>query len=502
VTDTSPTRRAVWMGLGALTAAQVGIGLWRVAVMLEEALAVGPQPIGWSWALGSELLTSGLLAACAWWWLPRRGRGSGERSAGAWAIRFLLMAWIVVLFHYGWALASGTGALDHRVTWVALGICFALGAWVRRGGTVAPSAAVPAAASTLAHPGIWLALWFYAAQAVHLVFPYQWTDSRTMWACRAFKFVTRGGLGGVSDCLDPGRPPLHSILLWLGIDDPTFQGRLLPFLMMGAFGLVVYHVLRRVAPRLAPWGVLWFFATDTLFRDAVTSYAGAPEMIAIGVAIILATDDGTLGNRWFSFAGCLVAGLAIALIKRDGLPEFVVALGALAAVGRREDRRDPRLWAPLVGIAAGYLSWTGWIRSMHVATRFVPTLAAAGVSEPPLRVVGRLLFGVQGQVFSHYGWGAFAWAWIAVAGWAAVRGGKPEGAAQELARRYGWFGLAGWLATLGIYAALSFLGHPEMSSLFGIRTGFGRHLLHFFPFCLFHATAAADRCVQWSEASD
>lgn len=480
---TASGRRAVWLTLGALTAVQIGIGVWRVGVMLEEALAAGAQPIGWSLALAGEMLLNLLLALCAWWWLPVR-----SRTAGPWAVRFLLLSWVVVLAHYGWALLSGTGAMDHRLTWIVLAACFLIGTWARRGG----GAESQPATGPVAHPAIWIALWFYAAQGVHLVFPYQWTDARTMWACRAFKFVTRGGLNGVRDCLDPARPPLHSILLWLGIDDPTFQGRLLPFLMIGAFGLVLYHVLRRIAPRLAPWGVLWFFATDTLFRDAVTSYAGAPEMLAIGVAIVLATDDGTLaGSQWLSLAGGLVAGMAVALIKRDGLPEFVVALAVLGVVTR--DVRNPRLWAPLAGAAAGFVSWTLRPRVLHVAAVFAPTLAGAVPGESPARVLGRLLFGVQGQVFSHYGWGAFAWAWVIVTVWAALRTKRRDPGIPAPARWYGWIGLAGWLTTLGMYAALSFLGQPQMSTLFVIRTGFGRHLLHFFPFALLNATATAEK---------
>jgi len=460
--------------------------------MLEEALAVGAQPLGWSRALGGELLLCVLLAGCAWWWLPAPGRG--VRSAGAWGVRFLLLIWWVVLWHYTWALRSGTGALNPDVTWLALVVAAAIGFVARRSpaGGPLPAAALPSVAAPAGRLAITLAALFYAAQAVHLVFPYQWTDTRTMWACRAFKFVTRGGLAGVSDCLDPARPPLHSIVLWLGIGDPLFQGRLLPFLMMGAFGLVLYAVLQRVAPRLAPWGLLWFFATDTLFRDAITNYAGAPEMMAIGVAVIVATDDGGLGvARWLSLAGGVLAGAAIALVKRDGLPEYVAAFAVLVLVSR--NRRDLRLWVPLLGIAAGYASWAFWLRGMQVGSRLAPALSGAGASEPAWRVIGRLLFGVQGQVFSHYGWGAFVWAWIIVAVWAATGGGNGERPGGDLARRYGWFGLAGWFATLGAYGALSFLGHPEMSSLFGIRTGFGRHLLHFFPFCLVHATAAAER---------
>jgi hypothetical protein len=66
-------------------------------------------------------------------------------------------------------------------------------------------------------------------------------------------------------------------------------------------------------------------------------------------------------------------------------------------------------------------------------------------------------------------------------------------AGMEVARRLGLAGLAGWAATYAVYAALTFLGQPQMSTLFVIRTGFGRHLVHFFPLCLLHATATAER---------
>jgi hypothetical protein len=104
--------------------------------------------------------------------------------------------------------------------------------------------------------------------------------------------------------------------------------------------------------------------------------------------------------------------------------------------------------------------------------------------------MARLAYGAQGQVFSHYGYGAFAWGWLIVVLWASRSAGA---AGIELARRLGLAGLAGWAATYAVYAALTFLGQPQMSTLFVIRTGFGRHLVHFFPLCLVHATATAER---------
>jgi len=175
-----------------------------------------------------------------------------------------------------------------------------------------------------------------------------------------------------------------------------------------------------------------------------------------------------------------------------------MAMGVLIWTAR--DRRDARLWLPLVGAAAGYLSWTLRPAALEAPAGFAPTFgvlppvpqwAPAPVAAP--LAMGRLAYGVQGQVFSHYGYGAFAWAWVIVVIWAA-RSVPHTG--LELARRLGMAGLAGWVTTYAVYAALTFLGQPQMSTLLVIRTGFGRHLVHFFPFCLVHATATAERLLR------
>jgi hypothetical protein len=501
VTAAAGRSRAAWIVLGLLTAVQVGIGTWRAAVMFQQGLAAGVRPVGPSAGLGADLLLCGLLALAAWWWLPARG----HRSAAAWALRFLTLTWVVALVDYGWALA--TGRLAPAVTWVALGVAFIAGVWVRRTGP-SPSedrtTATEPAVSRSVHPALWLALAFFLAEVPHLVFPYHYTDAVEIWACRAFKFAERGALSGIFDCLDPPPPPLHSVILWMGVGDPTFQGRLLPLLLFGAFVLLFYYLLRRVAPALAPWGLVWLLVTDHVLKGQITAYAGVPVMLAIAVAIVVATDDGALiPTRALALTIGAVAGAAVALIRRDGLPEFVVAMGVLIWLASPPQRRDWRLWAPLAGAAVGYLSWTLRPAAVHAPALFAPTLAAqseAAVSA--LRAMARLAYGVQGQVFSHYGYGAFAWSWLIVVIWVARRGGgggvggEGEATRAALARRFGLAGLAGWVATYAAYAALTFLGQPHMSTLFIIHTGFGRHLVHFYPFCLLHAVASAERLLE------
>jgi len=485
--------RAPWIVLGALTAVQIGIGVWRAATMLGEGLRAGVRPLSWSSGLAADLLLCAGLALVAWWWLPA---GRSWRAA-AWALRLLVLAWTLALGHFAWALV--TGALAPWISGPVLALAAVAGFWIRRAPAVPPPESSGTASGSRS-PALWIAAAFFLAQVPHLVFPYHFTDAHDIWACRAFAFAQRGALTGVFDCLDPARPPLQSVLLWLGIGDPTFQGRLLPLLLFGAFVLVFHHLARRVAPRLAPWAVVWLLATDHVFKGQVSAYAGVPLMLAVGVAIAVATDDGTLLNyRGLALAMGAVAGAAVALIRRDGLPEFVVAIAALMRVAGPQGRRDLRLWVPLAGAAVGVLSWMLRPAVLHSPALFAPSLATPWTVASAAQAMGRLAYGAQGQIFSHYGYGAFAWSWLIVVIWA-WRSRAAGGSDGALARRFGLAGIAGWGTTLALYAGLTFVGQPQMSSLFVIRTGFGRHLVHFFPFCLLHATATAERLLRRAAA--
>ena len=77
--------RVVWITLGALTAAQVGIGIWRAGVMLRQGIAAGSLPFVASGVVGEVILCLAL-AWLAWWWLPVNG---ARRSVAAWAVRFI-----------------------------------------------------------------------------------------------------------------------------------------------------------------------------------------------------------------------------------------------------------------------------------------------------------------------------------------------------------------------------------------------------------------------------
>ncbi|HEV8123634.1 MAG TPA: hypothetical protein VGP80_05295 [Gemmatimonadales bacterium] len=506
----SQRRKAAVIVLALFTAWQLGVALWRVGIMLQEGIKHGTLPLVLGSGLAEEVGLSLVLAMVAWWWLP-----AGRRSGPRWAIHFLVFAWSLALVQLCWAMAAGYFA--RGVSWATLGFLLILGSWMR----TRPGADLPPAEGhpgfRLTHPALLGALVFWLLQAPHLFFTYHWTDTRDIWACRAIGFDAHGDLSGLFDCVDPSRPPLHSILLWLGHNDPTMEGRLLPFLMIGAFGVVVYHLLRQVAPRLAPWGVLWFFMTVRVYQGAVTSYADTPAMLAITIGAVLATEADLLPSTWLATVFAAVAGAAATLIKRDGAVMLMVTTAVVVWFATR--RTSPRLYGALAGAALGIALWVFRPAQINVPDPYGPradsSIASVAPVHPPIKVGKHkaimpadtmqvtpqlfvtMAFGMQGQVLSHYGYGMFVPAWIILAIWV----WRARLRLPSEARRWGWIGLLGWLAIVGLYVVNVVTGHPERATLYVIRTGFGRHLVHMFVFCLLHATALAAALV-YGESAD
>ena len=493
---------SVLIVLAVLTAVQACTGLWRTVIMYQEGLRAGVRPFAFSAGLVEEIGLSLCLAMVAWWWLPPH-RWSWSR----WGVHFLVFAWLIAIVQLLWVL--GMGFFEHGVSWATLLLLFVAGIFLRRRSGIELE---PPPVRRL-HFALVGGLFFWLLQLPHLFFPYHWTDTKDIWACRTAAFELRGSLTGIFDCLDPGRPPLHSIMLWLGHTNGFIEGRLLPFLLTGAFGLVLYRFLRRVAPSLAPWGVLWFFMTVRVYQGAVSNYADVPVMLAIAMGVFLAIDEKLVGSRWQAIAFAVVAGAAAALIKRDGGALIIVATAVLWWLLPR--RRDPRLYAALGGAALGFALWNA--RPAHLETPSVfdirigqtetPTLpirlvSQVGVSNPAdsatvnIQTYLTMFYGMQGQMLSHYGFSMFVPLWIILAVWLWRRHERldPE------ARVFSWIALLGWLAIIGIYVLHVSTGHPYRGSLRVIRTAFGRHLVHMFVFALLSAAAMAELLVARARA--
>ncbi len=473
-------RRAVLAVFGALTLWQLAVALWRIGILLRQGASAGVRPLVISPGLLADMALAAALALVAWWWLPR----AGPRPPAAWAVRFLLLVWTVALGVMGWSLAGRP--MSHVLPWVLLAALALPATWLRR--RPLPRGAAAGPAPEWRHPAFLLAAVFWLLQAPHLIFPYSWTDAKDTWACRAAAFDLRHGLTGIYDCLDPARPPLQSVVLWLGHTDLTLEGRLLPFLMVGAFGLLFYGMLRRVAPRLAPWGLLWLFITVHFYQGAIASYADVPALLAIAVGAVLSADeDGRLAGPVVAALGAFIAGMAATLIKRDGAPLVLVAAAVVFWLAR--NRRRLALYMPVLGVGAALAVWT--LRPARVAAPAVygVHLEAIPAPAPALHDLLVMLYGIQGTMLSHYGWGVFVWAWIIAAFWAWRSGRWPR---DRVVRRWGWIGAGGWLTLFGIYLFQMYTGMPERGSLFIIRTAFSRHLLHTWAFALLHAAALVE----------
>lgn len=499
-------RPAIVIVLGLLTAIQAGTALWRIGVMYQEGWKKGLRPLDLSLGLLEEIGLSLFIALVAWWWLPRKAA-----TAAAWGLRFLVVAWTLAIGQLVWVLAFGF--FEHGVSWAILLLLFAGGTVVRARSIEesAPAAKVPKATT---HPALLGGLIFWILQLPHLFFPYHWVDTKDIWACRTVAFDATGGLSGIFDCSDPGRPPLHSILLWLGHVNGTMEGRLLPFLAVGAFGLVLYHFLRRVAPALAPWGILWFFMTVRVYQGAVSSYADVPVMLAIAIGVFLAVDEELVPSRWQAVAFGVVAGAAAPLIKRDGGALIVVATAVLWWFLPR--RREPRIYAALLGAAIGFTLWSTRPDFLYTPSVFDLKIGAAEVPALPITLVSQesvsdaavedsiatvqtyitMVYGMQGQILSHYGYGMFVPLWVILGVWVWRRRERlsPE------ARLFTWLAVLGWLAIVGIYVVHVSTGHAYRGSLKVIRTAFGRHLVHMFVFALLSAAALAEVLVARARA--
>ena len=277
--------------------------------------------------------------------------------------------------------------------------------------------------------------------------------------------------------------------------------------MVGAFGLILYHVLRKVAPTLAPWGVLWFFMTVRVYQGAITSYADVPVMLAIAVGVLLAVRNDLVASRGLAVAGALLAGAAATLIKRDGGALIVVA--AIVTWWFAPHRRDPRVYAAVLGVILGFVMWsvrpaylaTPSVFDIQIGTAETPALPLVTVSwqegvpdfrpdtaSATLQTYVTMFYGMQGQMISHYGFGMFVPLWIILAVWL----WRQREHLPAEGRLYTWIAVAGWLAIIGMYVVHVSTGHAYRGSLRVIRTAFGRHLVHMFVFTLLSAVAMAE----------
>jgi hypothetical protein len=492
--------RTLENALLALLGVQVAILVAEHATFFRELFSfpsrlAGGAPVG----AGSSLpLLLGILAASAAW---ARGTRSLERFAAAG------LANVAGISLAAYAAAFASGRLFAWLPWAVIALSAALGASLTRGRPPAPAA--PEARARFS-PFDALSAFFLTTLVVPTVFPYVAFDAEVIWAWRAYAMQDRGFAVAATRVLRPGYPPLDSIVLWIGIGDPLFEGRLLPWLLLVLFAVFFRARLARISPRLAPAGLLFSLATVHVWRGLATYYADVPLMIfaVAGSFLVLGLPAGTgsAPSRFDRVAGALALAAAV-LVRPDGFV-CVVVVAVAALWGARA-----RLRAAAAPVAFATAAWATWVlrpaplRAGAEAYHFVGGANWREVGgtavEAAARVFGIFLFSLQGQWLSHKGVGTAVYLAILVATHRILsRGTRRGGPAEDETRVAGAVTFLSLAAVAGVYAVFPFVADmhasvaPDRLSSWAAayrnfaNVGMGRMSVHLLPFFVLYAVCA------------
>ncbi len=491
--------RALRTVLLVLLAAQVLILVAEHANFFSELFRfpsrlAGGLPAGAGSSL--PLLLATLAAAAVW----AGRRWPWERFAAAGLATFAASGLAV------YAAALAWGRLFAWLPWAVLALSAVLGATAARS---TPPVRAPAEAHA---PLSWfdvLSALFLATLVVPAVFPCIAFDATLIWAWRAYAMRDQGFAFAVTRVLRPDYPPLDSILLWLGASDPLFEGRLLPVVLLVLFAVLFRARLARIAPSLAPAGLLFLVATVHVWRGLATYYADVPLMIFLvaGSLLVLGLPRGGDGraSAFDRTAGALCLAAA-ALMRPDG----GVCLGIVAfAALWRERASARRAFLPAVAACAAWASWALRPASLRPAAggflfsgsqwREAGSTAAEAVA----RVSDTFFFSLQGQWLSHKGVGTAVYLVAVVAAHRALtRGARVEGPEESETRFFGAVTLLSLGTVAFIYAVLPFTSdiraavapnvYPTWEASFRnfANVGIGRMTVHLLPFFVLYAARA------------
>jgi hypothetical protein len=406
-----------------------------------------------------------------------------------------------------YAAAFATGRLLAWLPWTVLALSAALGVARSRSRPAAP--APPGARAPLSFFDALSAL-FLSTLLVPAVFPYIAFDARLIWAWRAYAMRDHGFAYAVTRVLRPDYPPLDSILLWLGIGDPLFEGRLLPVVLLVLFAVFFRARLARISPAVAPAGALFVVATVHVWRGIATYYADAPLMIFLvsGALLALGLPRGGDGRvPAFDRTAAALCLAAAVLVRPDGAVCVAVVAAAALWRGRASARRAI---LPAAAAGAAWVSWALRPASLRpAASGFLFSgsewrEAGAGVTQAVVRVLSTYSFSLQGQWLSHKGVGTAVYLVAVVAAHRAFfRGARAGGPEEDETCLFGTVTFLSLASVAFIYLVLPFSSdiraavgpnvYPSWDASFRnfANVGIGRMTVHLLPFFVLYAARAA-----------
>lgn len=478
----------------AALVAQAGILAYQETVFFGEMFRFPStlgQPVTAALA-GSVALIFWLIVSARLWSGPGLERFAASALAHAAAL---------VLFHYAIGLVTGRLFRPATAVFLALGLTAGAGVALLRRGHVQPARdPEPRPAAWDAASALVLATLFVPA-----VFPYIHYDTKLIWACRAFALEKAPLLASLAGCLCPTYPPAWSILLWLGIDEPIFQGRLLVWLLLPLFALLFRARLARAEASLAAPALLFTLVTVHVWQGAATYYANVPLMVFLVAGSLLVLGLPRRRESGGASSGELLAGAlclgAAVLIRPDGV--YYLGVVAVAAAWLRMTRRFSFPMWPFLGAALAAASWAFRPAPLRETASFFTHASAlwrttgATAGEAVRRILLVFLNGWQGQWLSHKGFGVVFYLFAGLALWLWRR--KPG--AVEDTRFFGLVSVGSLLAVMACYAAIPFFGDPRVACQPGetdylacylsfIRVGLGRMTVHLYPILVLWGVSA------------
>jgi hypothetical protein len=274
------------------------------------------------------------------------------------------------------------------------------------------------------------------------------------------------------------------MLLWMGMMDPLFEGRLLPFMAFIAFLFILYPKFPQM-PLLGRRKLLLIFGLTTqVWLGMASYYSNVPLMVfacAGGFALMPPPDaKGAKPRIWWLLAAVLFS--VSVLLRPDGLAMVTVLVVCFVF----HDFRNRFLPGALSIVLPLAFAFTWWFRPEDIKgiSTFIHTISGdqlkAWGAGPSWRTVLNFLYAAQGLYLAHYGFGLFFYAFATVGIWSI---GNWRVLPSEL-RLCGLISLGFFVFAAACYLGIGVFLNPSMDYVYWIRVSLGRLTVHLYPFML------------------